>query len=144
MTDTITTTAEGMTDPAIFNGVIPYISVEGADAAATFYKKAFAAEELRRLPAPDGKRLMHCHLKIHGGSLMMSDAFPEYGRELQTSHSFLMTLVVDDADLWWNRAVEAGCDIVSALKIEFWGDYYGELKDPFGIRWAINSPVKQA
>ena len=142
MTNTINSTAEGMKDPTLYQGVIPNIGVDGASVAAEFYKKAFAAEELRRLATPDGKRLMHCHLKIHGGSLMLADAFPEYGRELQPSHSFLMTLVVEDADLWWNRAVEAGCDIVSALKLEFWGDYYGELKDPFGIRWAINSPAK--
>ncbi len=128
-------------DPALFTGVIPYLSLEGATDAIAFYQKAFAAEVLRHMPTSDG-RVMHCHLKLHGGSLMVGDTFPEYGRGHQPSHSFTMTLVVDDADLWWDRAVAAGCEITMPIKVEFWGDRYGELKDPFGVRWAINSPQK--
>lgn len=74
---------------------------------------------------------------------MMSDVFPEHGYEHQPSHSFMMTLVVDNADLWWDRAVAAGCEIRSALKVEFWGDRYGQLRDPFGVNWAINEPAKK-
>lgn len=127
----------------LYRGVIPYLNVVGAAEAAEFYKKAFAAEEIDRKPADDGKRLMHCHLKIHGGSLMLADAFPEYGYDHQPSHSFTMTLVVDDADPWWDRAVAAGCEVRSELKVEFWGDRYGTLRDPFGVHWAINEPAKK-
>jgi PhnB protein len=130
-----------MTDE-LHRGVIPYLNVIGASNAAEFYKTAFAAEEIARMPADDGKRLMHCHLKIHEGSLMLSDVFPEWGYDHQPSHSFTMMLVVDDADLWWNRAVEAGCQVVSELKVEFWGDRFGLMRDPYGVMWGINEPAK--
>ena len=49
-------------------------------------------------------------------------------------------MVVSDGDFWWSRAVEAGCEVVMPFKLEFWGDRYGRLRDPFGIDWAINEP----
>ncbi|MBI1362197.1 MAG: VOC family protein [Alphaproteobacteria bacterium] len=123
------------------NGVIPYLAVEGADAAGKLYAEAFGAKEHRRMAAQDGKRLMHLHLSINGGSLMLSDTFPEFGHPHQPSNCFTMTLVVADGQMWWDRAVKAGLDIVSPYKKEMWGDNYGQLKDRFGVMWAINSPV---
>lgn len=129
-------------DP-VFKGVIPYLSVEGAGAAAEFYQKAFGAQELRRMPADDGKRFMHIHLEINGGSLMLSDAFPESGYGHQPSHSFTMQLVVADLDGWWKRAVDAGGKPTSEPQVMFWGDYYGAMVDPFGVHWAFNQPAEQ-
>jgi PhnB protein len=126
----------------VMRGVIPYITVEGVNEAAAFYQRAFGAKELNRLAADDGKRLIHCHLEINGGSLMLSDPFPEHGYGFEPSKSFTLTLVVEDADTWWNRAVEAGCEVLMPLQVMFWGDRYGQLRDPFQIGWAINSPVK--
>ncbi len=122
-------------------GVIPYLAVEGADDAGKLYAEAFGAREHRRMAAQDGKRLMHLHLSINGGSLMLSDTFPEFGHPHQPSNCFTMTLVVADGQMWWDRAVKAGLEIASPYKKEMWGDNYGQLKDRFGVGWAINSPV---
>ena len=67
--------------PTTTTGVIAYLNLEGAAAASDFYQRAFGAQELFRLPAEDGKRLMHCHLKINGADVMVSDCFPEMGGE---------------------------------------------------------------
>lgn len=123
------------------NGVIPYLAVEGADEAGKLYAEAFGATEHRRASAQDGKRLMHLHLSINGGSLMMSDVFPEFGHPHQPSNCFTMTLVVADGQMWWDRAVNAGLEIVSPYRKEMWGDNYGQLKDRFGVVWAISSPA---
>ena len=56
-----------------------YLTIDGAAAAIEFYKTAFGAEEVRRVPADDGKRLMHAEIRVFGQSVLMSDAFPEYG-----------------------------------------------------------------
>jgi PhnB protein len=125
-------------------GVIPYINVEGAAAALEFYQKAFGAKELARTPADDGKRLMHGHLEINGGGLMVSDTFPEHGYGFQPSHSHTLQLVVEDGESWWNRAVEAGCEVITPFQTMFWGDRWGQLRDPFQINWAINEPAKPA
>lgn len=124
-------------------GVIPYLNVVGAAEAADLYKAAFGAIEHRRLPADDGQRLMHCHLEINGGSLMLSDCFPEHGYEHQPSHSFTMQLVVDDIDAWFQRAADAGLEVMNPVALMFWGDRWGSLKDRFGVHWAMNQPAEQ-
>jgi len=121
-------------------GVIPYLNMKGAAEAADFYVKAFGAKEVARIPTGDG-RLMHCHLEINGGSLMVADEFPEHGFAHQPSGSYTMQLVVNPADPWWARAVEAGCKITLPLERAPWGDRYGRLEDPFGIAWAVNEPA---
>ncbi len=123
------------------SGVIPYLNVDGAGAAADFYRKAFAAKEIARMPAQDGKRLMHCHLEINGGSVMLSDAFPEHGHPHKPLQGCVMHLVVSDGDAWFDRAVKAGCKVIAPLEKQFWGDRYGRLSDPFGVEWAINEPA---
>ncbi|MDO8294914.1 MAG: VOC family protein [Caulobacter sp.] len=125
-------------------GVIPYLNLVGAADAAELYKTAFGAIEHRRTPADDGKRLMHCHLEINGGSLMLSDCFPEHGYDFQPSHSFTMQLVVDDIDRWFQRAVDAGLEVTNPVALMFWGDRWGSLKDRFGVHWAMNQPAGQA
>ena len=123
-------------------GVTPHLSLEGADSAIDFYRKAFAAEELSKHYHDDGKRLMHGHLRINGGSLMLNDIFAEFGMSRAASPNYVMHLQVDDADAWWNRAVEAGCEVVMPIGDQFWGDRYGQLSDPFGVRWSIGAPTK--
>jgi PhnB protein len=59
--------------------VSPYLTVKGAADAIAFYQKAFGAKEEMRMPAQDGKRLMHAHLTINGGAVFLSDEFPEHG-----------------------------------------------------------------
>ena len=129
-------------DKTLERGVIPYIIVDGASDASAFYQRAFGARELTRMATEDGKKLMHCRLEINGGLVMMSDTFPEHGHAFQPSNSFLMQLVLDDGQTWWDRAVAAGCEALTPFQTMFWGDRYGQLKDPFQVIWAINEPAK--
>lgn len=125
-------------------GIAPYLQFgdPGAVAAIDFYKQAFDAEEVDRRPAEDGKRLMHAGLRINGGWLLMSDSFPEYGYPHEKPAGFVIHLQVDDADVWWGRAVAAGCEVTMPIDLQFWGDRYGQLKDPFGVSWSIGGPNK--
>jgi PhnB protein len=127
------------TEPANvpFVGVVPFIVVSDASAAAAFYRRAFGAEEIRRVNTGDGKRVMHCHLRINNGSLALNDAFPDHGYPLQAPQSFTLHLQVDDVDTWWARAVAAGAEITMPLEEQFWGDRYGQLRDPFGVIWSL-------
>lgn len=142
MTDTATYQANR--PPHKFHGITPYLTVRGAVDAVEFYKRAFGAEELLRFPAEDGKRLMHCHLRINNADVMMSDEFPEYGAGLGAGPvGVTIHLAVDDADKWWDRAVQAGAKIKMPIGVQFWGDRYGQLTDPFGHTWSIGAPVKK-
>ena len=129
-----------------YSAVSPYLTIRdgrGAEAVA-FYEKAFGAREAYRNTAEDGKRLMHSHLKINGETVMLSDDFPEYrdGQAAPAPGGVTIHLEVDDADTWWNRAVEAGASVKMPLADQFWGDRYGQLTDPFGHAWSIGSKSK--
>ena len=126
------------------SGVIPHLSVVGGKAAVDFYKRAFNAEEIFRHTADDGERIMHARLIINGDWVMLADHFTEMagGAAFVPPASVTLHLQVDDADAWWNRAVEAGAKVRFPLADQFWGDRYGQLVDPFGHSWAIASKIK--
>jgi PhnB protein len=127
----------------------PHLFVSNAAAAIEFYKKAFNGEELSRHPAPDGKRLMHAALLINGVTLMLCDDFPEYrGGKESTPEALggspvVLHLQVKDADAAFHQAVAAGGTVVMPLADQFWGDRYGQIKDPFGHTWSIGASVRK-
>ena len=127
----------------VLGGVAPYLFVSNAAAAAEFYAKAFGAKEVARAPADPQGRLIHVHLVINGGSVMLSDAFPEHGHPLQQPQGYTLHLQVEDVDSWWNRATAAGAEVILPLQLMFWGDRYGQLRDPFGVAWSMGESQKK-
>lgn len=130
-----------MADTPVENqGLVAYINPSDAPAALAFYKTAFAATEaMPPMMADDGKRFMHCSFVVNGSLVYMSDSFPELGNAWVQPAGFNLHLQVDDANAWWDRATGAGCTVLMPLEKQFWGDTYGQLKDPYGITWAIGS-----
>ena len=126
-------------------GLTPHITIGHGHAAKAidFYKAAFGATEQRRMLAEDGKRIMHAHLTINGASLMLNDHFPEMagGAQAAVPAAVTLHLQVDDADVWWARALAAGAVIRFPIENQFWGDRYGQVDDPFGFTWSIGSPI---
>jgi uncharacterized glyoxalase superfamily protein PhnB len=124
-------------------GVTPHLVCSDATAAIDFYKSAFGAEEIRRLPGKDGK-LMHEALEINGGTLMLVDDFPSMvvasplalGGSPVTLHMF-----VPDAVAAVDKAVAAGATLIMAAQPMFWGDMYGMVSDPFGHVWSLATPM---
>jgi len=135
-------TAKTKPAPKPLGGLVAYLQVDGALKAAEFYKRAFGAEEAFVYPPDEQGRTMHVHLYINGSSLMLCDAYPEHGHPWEKPQGFTMQLILDDIDAWWDRAVEAGAEIVMPVEVMFWGDRYGQVRDPFGILWGMNAPVK--
>jgi uncharacterized glyoxalase superfamily protein PhnB len=129
--------------PQVKGGAVPYLTVNGAVKAADFYKKAFAAEVASIQPPDEKGRTMHAHVYINGGSVMMSDAYPEHGHPLKEPAGFNVTLPVSDVDTWYDRAIKAGCSPLMPPSDMFWGDRYAQLKDPFGVLWALVGPIKK-
>jgi uncharacterized glyoxalase superfamily protein PhnB len=131
-------------NPPVLGGVAPYLGVSDAGKAADFYKKAFGAMEVMRMPPDEKGRYLHIHLVINGGSVMLADAFPDHGHPLETPGAFMLHLQVDDVDAWWKRAVDAGAEVVMPVSEMFWGDRYGQLRDSFGVKWSIATPIKKS
>ena len=129
------------------SGLTPHLTVRDGLAAEAidFYGRAFGAREIGRHMAEDGKRIMHAHLELNGASLMLNDDFPEMrgGGEAHPPAGCTLHLQVDDADKWWDRAIEAGAIVRFTLDDQFWGDRYGQVDDPFGFTGSIGCPSKK-
>ena len=128
-----------------FPGVTPHIVIrEGRGAEALdFYARAFGAEVLEQNLAQDGRRVMQAELRVNGGAFMLSDEFPEFmGGPQPAPTGVTLHLTVDDADRWAERAEAAGANVTMPMADQFWGDRYGQLRDPFGHVWSIGSPLK--
>ena len=115
--------------------ITPHIVVQGAERAVAFYRDAFGAEEVSRIPVPDG-RLMSVQLRIGDGLLHIADEFPEMGVLAPPSIGgtpVVLALNVADAEVVFAQAVAAGAEIRQPLAEMFWGDRHGQLEDPSGI-----------
>lgn len=123
-------------------GVIPYLAIDGCEKAIAFYQKAFGATLLGEAMKDESGTVMNATLAINGGTVMLMDTMPDIGEEgmAATARGMTMQIVTRDGDLWWNRAVAAGCTVTKPFEMEFWGDRYGRLMDPFGIAWAVDEP----
>ncbi len=131
--------------PEGFHSVTPHLTVEGAAAAIDFYKKAFGAVEMGRMPASDGKRVMHAMIRIGDSMIMLNDAFPEMGSKGPKAlggSPVTVHLYVQDSDKVFAKAVAAGATIAMPIADMFWGDRYGVVADPFGHRWSIATKKK--
>jgi PhnB protein len=135
-TDTQQATAE-----PVLGGVVAYLQVDGAAKAAEFYKRAFGAKIAGMHPPDEQGRTMHIHLHVNGSSLMLSDPYPEHGYALEKPQGFSLMLMVPDIDARFAHAVAEGATAVMPPADMFWGDRYGQLRDPFGVTWAMNSPI---
>ncbi len=121
--------------PNGMHSLTPHLICANAAAAIDYYRTAFGAVELSRLPGPDGK-LMHAMLRIGDSVLMLVDEAPQLGLH-GTKSPVLIHLYVDDVDATVAGAVEAGARITMPVADMFWGDRYGRIEDPFGHGWSI-------
>jgi PhnB protein len=124
--------------------ITPHIVVQGADRAAAFYRDAFGAEEVERIPTPDG-RLMSIQLHLNGSLLHLADAFPEMDVLAPPSVGgtpVVLALDVADAEAAFAQAIAGGAEVRQPLADMFWGDRHGQLDDPFGHRWNISQHLR--
>ena len=130
--------------------VAPYLTVTPDAAGIAFYTTVFGARQKALMPAIDGMRIMHCELEINGGSIMVADAFPEFGAgstrppipgEPVTMSVSLELPTAAEVDDLFNRATQLGAKPETQPTNSFWGTRFAVLRDPFGHRWMLNAPL---
>lgn len=131
--------------------VIPHIVVDDASAALEFYKQALGAEETARVPAEDGKRLLHAEIRLGDARIYVRDVFDEHcgnGAKDGSPKTFGGTAVslhleVENCDAAVDRAAKAGATIVMPPEDAFWGDRFAVVSDPFGHAWSFSHVLQQ-
>ena len=125
--------------PEGYHTATPYLIVKDAARAVEYYKKAFGATELMRLPGPDGK-IMHAEVKIGTSPIMLGAENPQRGAsspETVGGSPVSIMLYVEDVDAVFNKAVAAGAKVQQPVADQFYGDRTGGVVDPFGHVWYI-------
>ncbi|MGW5431697.1 VOC family protein [Streptomyces sp. NPDC004059] len=123
--------------PEIYrNAVVAHIMVDGAADAIDFYARAFGAEELFRLEAPDG-RIVHAEVRIQGSTIMLGDAEGPLFRAPTAIGGTTVGLhvFVEDVDALARRAAAAGAEVLQPPADQFHGDRTTMVKDPYGHVW---------
>jgi PhnB protein len=130
--------------PEGLHTITPHLVVNDGEKALEFYKMAFGAEIGPVHKTPDGK-VMHAEFKIGDSKLFLADEFPGMGcpsPKTAGGSSVVLNLYMDGIDKVFDQAVSAGATVTMPLGNQFWGDRYGQLKDPFGHNWALGQHVE--
>jgi len=130
--------------PEGYHSITPYLIVNGAAKAIDFYKLAFGAVELMRMPGPDGK-LGHAEIRIGDSVIMLADEHPEMGYRSPTSlggSAVSLMVYVERVDDVFGRAIAKGAKQLQPIKDQFYGDRSGTLQDPFGHTWTVATHVE--
>ena len=130
--------------PRGYQEVTPYLSIRGAAQAIEFYKNAFGAKELMRMPGPEGK-LGHAEIRIGGSRVMLSDEYPPMeflGPQSRGGTTVHLHVYVKNVDAVVERALGAGAKLVRPVENQFYGDRTGTVQDPFGHVWHLATHVE--
>jgi PhnB protein len=130
--------------PEGYHSVTPYLVIDGAAEAIEFYKQAFGATEVLRMPGPGGK-IGHAEIRIGDSHVMLADEHPEQGHRGPKAYGgspVSLMIYVEDADARFRAAIAGGAKELRAVETQFYGDRSGQILDPFGHMWTIATHVE--
>jgi PhnB protein len=122
--------------PEGFHRVTPYLVVREVPKLLDFLKQAFDAQEIMRMPQPDGT-IMHAEVRIGDSLIMMGEARGEH-KPMPGS----LYLYVDDTDATFKRALQAGATSTMEPANQFYGDRSAGVIDPVGNHWWIATHIE--
>ena len=129
--------------PEGYRNVNVILTVDDGAKAIDFYKQAFGAKEISRLPM--GDKIGHAELQIGDTRIMLNDEFPDFDNLSPKSRggtTFGLIIYTDDVDSAFKKAIAAGGTEKMPVENQFWGDRMGTLTDPFGHKWSIATHVE--
>jgi len=124
-----------MTDTT-YRTVTPYLLVADADAQLAFLQSAFAGSERNCSRTPEG-RVMHAEMAIGDSLVMIGQCGPEW-----PARPCALYLWVDDVDVTWRQALDAGGKVESEPEDKPYGHRNAGVIDPNGNTWWIAAPVR--
>jgi PhnB protein len=123
--------------PPGYGTVTPWVISADTARLIEFTKAAFGAQELGRVPGPDGHSIGHAEVRIGDSVVMMFDAQDGW----PNTPAFLR-LYVPDAAAAFQSALAAGATAVTEVTMLFFGDQVGRIRDPLGNLWWIQAHVE--
>jgi PhnB protein len=128
--------------PSGFGTVTPVIHMQNTAAAIDYYRLAFGAVELKRVPGVDGT-IAHAEVLIGDSVVVLVDQLAGSGTGRAATGALSprveLALYSEDADALYTRALELGATVTLPISDVFWGDRYGKVMDPFGQVWVLGT-----
>jgi PhnB protein len=124
--------------------VSPYLVVDGAAQAIDFYTQVLGAGERMRMGGPDGK-IGHAELQFGDSVVMLADEYPDMGYvgpKAVGGTPVTIGVYVEDVDKTFDAAVKAGAKALRPVEDQFYGDRSGQIEDPFGHRWSLQTHIE--
>ena len=130
--------------PPGYHSVTPYLIVNGASRALSWYAEAFGASEVMRVLAPSGC-VGHAEIDIAGSRVMLADEHPGIEAHAPSAYGgspVSLHVYVADVDAVMQKATAAGATVKNPAADRFYGDRLGSLLDPFGHTWHIATHIE--
>lgn len=124
----------------------PYLSVRDAALAIDFYQAAFGATKRYWLTDKKSGKVVHAELLIQGSLIMLAEENPQWGNKSPATLGgtpVTFCLMVENADVALNRAVEAGASVLMPVADQFYGFRSGSVSDPFGHQWMLQHEIEK-
>lgn len=125
---------------------VPYLSVNDAEKALTYYSQVFNTKPWLLLNMPDG-RVMHSEFRIGNTRFFLSDELPQHGGtpspKTLGGTTVAIHIYVSDCDQLVNEMVSNGAELLMEPTDMFWGDRFSRVRDPFGHEWGISTQLKE-
>lgn len=126
--------------------IVPYLMLDGAADAISFYQQAFGATERYRMPMPDGK-IGHAEIVIGGAIVFLADAPDDMAGDAANPKklggtSVLLHRYVADVDAAVAQAEAAGATVLRAPEDQFYGDRAAVVTDPWGHHWSLHTHIR--
>jgi uncharacterized glyoxalase superfamily protein PhnB len=131
--------------------VTPHLMVRGGRKAVDFYTRALGATVLYESAMPDGNGI-HAHLKVGKTMIMITDERPPSPNGIMLgvaapeslgATTTILEYYVDDVDVAYQRAIDAGAKPMLPICDAFYGDRFGWVLDPFGHVWALGTVTEE-
>lgn len=116
--------------PSGYKTATVYLTVDDAQKALRFYNTVFGAQTLLELCNKEG-RIAHAEFRVFDTIFMLGED------KAKKSSNSVTHLYVGDAEEIFKACVDNGCEVISPLQEQFYGDKSGRVKDPFGHEWII-------
>jgi len=139
--------------------VNPYLNFPGTtEQAFNFYKSVFGGDfaglmrfkdvqDGDKMPVEEQNMIMHMALPIGKDTMLMAtDTLKSMGQTINPGnnvHLVISTESKSEADKYFT-GLSAGGKITQPIADQFWGAYFGQCTDKFGIQWMISyDPTRQ-
>jgi PhnB protein len=115
--------------------VTPCLLPKGTPEVIDFLMRAFQADELERHATPQGV-VQHATVRIGDSMIELGEAHGPF-QPMPT----MFYLYVENADAWYERAIEAGAASISPPADQHYGDRVAAVRDPFGNEWYMATHI---